>query len=150
MYAVKQDILNDFKSLTISSTGTVITDSKLNDIIEQESDFIDSYLTTRYVVPVCEYDYPKAFNVLKRICIFRVSLRVKNIIEVKSDATQQNSEEKFAGNMARTPNDDLMDIVSGKMILIDVPTKNANLGVSSFTSKLSGTCSKFDVNKQQW
>jgi phage gp36-like protein len=149
-YCEKSDILADFKSLSIESSGTVVTTGQLEFLIEEESDFIDGYITQRYVLPILQDDYPKAFNILKRICVFRVSERVRNKLEVKSNATQATSDEKFKDNRVRTPNDDLMDVVNGKLILIDVPTKSKELGVASFTSKTKGTCSVFDVNKQQW
>lgn len=149
-YCEKSDVLADFKSLKIEASGTVITDAKLDNLIDEESDFIDGYITQRYVLPVNEISYPKAFRVLRRICVFRVSERVRNILEVKSNATQATSDEKFRDNRVRTPNDDLMDIVNGRLVLIDVPTRSKELGVASFTSKSKGTCALFDVNKQQW
>jgi hypothetical protein len=150
MYCVKQDIVNDFKSLAIENSGTVITTAKVEEMIEQESSFIDGYISQRYNLPITEATYPSAFNILKRICIFRVSQRVRNIIEVRSDATQTNSQEKFTDNRVRTPNDDLSEIVKGKLILLNVPTRSSGLGVTSFTSKNKGNCAKFNVNDQQW
>jgi hypothetical protein len=150
MYCAKQDIIDDFKSLSIENSGTVVTTAKVEEWIDQESSFIDGYISQRYILPIVEATYPSAFNVLKRICIFRVSQRVRNVIEVRSDATQVNSQEKFLDNRVRTPNDDLMEIVKGKLVLIGVPTRSSTLGVASFTSKASGACAKFDVNKQQW
>jgi phage gp36-like protein len=146
MYCEKQDVINDFKSLTVSDTS-IITNHKLDDIIEEESNYIDSYISQRYVIPITS---PKARNILKRICVFRVSERIKNIIEVKSNATQVNSEEKNSNTYVRTPNHDLVDIAKGKMLLIGATLKSNDLGVKSFTSKKSGTCAFFDVNKQQW
>jgi hypothetical protein len=150
MYCLKQDIIDDFKSLAIQSTGTLVTDAKISSWISQETDFINGYISQRYILPITESSFPSAFNVLKRICIFRVSQRVRNVIEVRSDATQVNSQEKFLDNRVRTPNDDLMEITKGKLVLIDVPTRSSSLGVTSFTSKSKGNCAKFDVNKQQW
>jgi hypothetical protein len=150
MYCEKQDIINDFKSLEIQNSGTLVTTLKVEEWIEQETSFIDGYISQRYILPITESSFPSAFNVLKRICIFRVSQRVRNVIEVRSDATQVNSQEKFLDNRVRTPNDDLMEITKGKLVLIDVPTRSNSLGVTSFTSKSKGNCAKFDVNKQQW
>jgi hypothetical protein len=150
MYCVKQDIIDDFKSLAIQSSGTLVTDAKINAWIAQEADFINGYISQRYILPITEALYPSAFNVLKRICIFRVSQRVRNVVEVRTDATQVNSQEKFLDNRVRTPNDDLMEITKGKLVLIDVPTRTSGLGVTSFTSRNKGNCAKFDVNKQQW
>lgn len=149
-YCEIKDITNDFKSLLVAKTGTVITSDYLDQVIEEESDFIDGYVGQRYVVPVVEADSKKGFNLLKRICVFRVSERVRNKLEVKFNATQAQSDEKFKDNKVRTPNDDLMEIVKGNLLLIDVPLKSNERGIKSFTSSSNGTCAKFDVNKQQW
>jgi hypothetical protein len=149
MYCSNQDIINDFKKLDVQCNGTVITESKLDDLIEQESFYIDSMIGSKYMVPASEISSPSGFSILKRICIFRVSLRVRNILEIRSDATQNSSEEKFTANGVRTPNDDLMAIKNGKLVLIDVPRKGTNLGIQS-GSKQSGVCSPFKVGEQQW
>lgn len=149
-YCTKQDVINDFKSLVVNASGTVITNDYLDSVISEESNFIDGYIAQRYVLPIQQSASPKAFQVLKRICVFRVSERVRNKIEVRSNSTQAASDEKFSENKIRTPNDDLREIAAGNLILVDAPVKSKALGVASFTSSSKGTCAMFDVNKQQW
>jgi hypothetical protein len=146
MYCERQDVINDFKKLDVAASGTIITNAKLDELIEQESNYIDGIISKRYITPVDEINSPVGFSILKRICVFRVSLRVKNILEIRSDATQLNSEEKFTQNGVRTPNDDLQLIVSGKLLLPDVQRVSSSLGIKSGNSE----CNPFSVNKQQW
>lgn len=145
-YCTKQNIKDDFKSLQIEASGTIITDGKVDALITQESEYIDSIITKRYHLPIVEADSPKAWEILKRIAIFRVSLRVRNILEVSSDATQANSEEKFTDNKARTPNDDLAMIEKGLLILIDAKMKEG-LGV---TKNKTVNCGLFKMSLEQW
>lgn len=145
-YCTKQNIKDDFKSLQIEASGTIITDSKVDALITQESEYIDSIITKRYHLPIVEADSPKAWEILKRIAIFRVSLRVRNILEVSSDATQANSEEKFVDNKVRTPNDDLAMIEKGLLILIDAKMKEG-LGV---TKNKTVNCGLFKMSLEQW
>jgi hypothetical protein len=146
MYCERQDVINDFKKLDVAASGTIITNAKLDELIEQESNYIDGIISKRYLTPVDEVNSPVGFSILKRICVFRVSLRVKNILEIRSDATQLSSEEKFTQNGVRTPNDDLQLIVSGKLLLPDVQRVSSSLGIKSGNSE----CNPFSVNKQQW
>jgi hypothetical protein len=148
-YCSEQDIKDDFKDLVVSESS-IITTAKLAEWIAQECNVIDSYVSLRYQTPVIEADSPLAFSVLKRIAIFRTSMRVRNVIEVRSDATQVNSEEKFTNNKVRDFESDLKNISKGTMPLVDAILKDNKLGVSSFTTKSRGNCAFFDVNKQQW
>jgi len=149
MYCEEQDIIDDFKDLVVSSSS-IITNAKLQEWIDQESSYIDARISLKYVTPIDQILSPEAFKILKRICIFRTSLRVKNVLEVRSDASQANSEEKFADSAVRRFEKDLQMIADGNLPLIDATPKDSRKGVSSFTSKASGNCAFFDVNKQQW
>jgi hypothetical protein len=151
-YCSTSDIQKDFKSLVIDD-NSAIKSGAMNDLIEQESNYIDARIGVKYVTPVVEETYPEAFSLLKRICIFRVSDRVRNIIEVKKDQTQKGSDEKYKENKVRTPNDDLDMIAKGTLILKNVPQLSSGAGVSSAcfdTGTCDSDCTTFDTSKQQW
>lgn len=148
MYAVADDIKSDFKDIVFDN-DSVVTPSLVDEWISQETAYINASIAQRYKIPVIEADSPISFLLLKRICIFRVALRVKNKIEIRSDASDQNSEEKIEQNYVRTPNDDLRMIAKGTLILPDAVSKSSDLGVSSFTSK-KGKKPFFNVCEQQW
>lgn len=151
-YCEVTDIQKDFKAITFNSESAV-TPGSLTEIILQESNYIDARIGVKYVTPIVESTYPEAFSILKRICIFRVSDRVRNIIEVKKEQTQKNSEEKYKDNRVRTPNDDLDMIAKGTLLLKNVPQLSENAGVSSKcfdTGSCDEDCTVFDTSKQQW
>jgi len=146
-YCVKADVLADFKALKVEDTDTAITTAKLNAIIDEETAYIDGCLAVRYVVPITAPAH--AMLILKRICVFLVAERVKNILEVKTGSNQVESDQKQPFNSVRTPKNDLDDIAKGKIILIGVPLASSKLGVSSFNTD---NCVKHvvDVTRQQW
>lgn len=148
-YCEQSDIEADFKNITFDTT-TAVTADQLSDWIDQESVYIDARIGLRYAIPVVQNLYPNAFILLKRICIFRVSERVRNKLEVKTNVSQkQDSDEKYEKNRVRTPNDDLDLIIKGLLLLKDVPLLSAGSGVSSFNTDIAYV-HKFDVGKQQW
>ena len=149
MYCSRQDIIDDFKKLDIAASGTVITEAKLDALIAQETNYIDGMICSKYITPVVVGTSPIGFSILKRVCIFRVSLRVRNILEIRSDSTQANSEEKFADNKVRTPNDDLDMIAQGKLKLPDAQRRSSSLGIQSGSNQ-AGECNPFKVGEQQW
>jgi len=149
-YCDKQDIIDEYKGLAISTgSGFSITDAIIDDWINEESAYIDGRIVNRYILPITEALYPAAFLILKRICIFRVTERVKNKLEVKTNATQLSTEQKYTENYVRTPNNDMTDIAKGTLILIDVPIENSG-GVSTYCDSTDHTNPVFKVGKQQW
>lgn len=147
MYASIQDIQDDWKKIDFTSSGAIVSTAKVQSMIEQETDYINAWINNKYQIPVSSSQSPISFNILKRICIFRVSERIKNILEVKTGNDQTDSDEKQNKNYARTPNSDLRDIQSGKMQLPDA-IRSSN-GMGSFNID-SGQCFEFDTSKQQW
>lgn len=148
-YCSQADIEAEFKNTTFDTT-TAVKAAELALWINQESQYIDGRIGLRFVVPVNPSTYPEAGAILKRIAIFRVSERVKNKLEVKSNVTQAlASDEKYIKNVVRTPNDDLDMIAKGLLLLQNVPLISSSAGVGSFNSE-NGYCHVFDVAKQQW
>lgn len=148
-YCTQADIEAEFKNTVFDAT-TAVTADQLAAWINQESQYIDARIGLRFVVPVDPSAYPEAGAILQRICIFRVSERVRNKLEVKSNITQAlASDEKYIKNVVKTPNDDMDLIIKGLLGLKGVPLVSKDAGVSSFNSDV-GYCRKFNVAKQQW
>lgn len=148
-YCELEDIKADFKGIEFNA-NTSVTPDQIDEIIDQESAYIDARVGLKYLTPVESSTYPDAAKLLKRICIFRVSERVRNILEIKSNATQQReSDEKYKDNRVRTFNDDLDLIVKGLMVLKDVPLLSKNGSFNIFDTDTS-SCHVFDVTKDQW
>ena len=146
-YATIQDIQDDWKKINFSADKAIVNETKVLSMIEDESAYINTWISNKYKTPVLQSESPNSFSVLKRICVFRVSERIKNILEVKSGNDQTDSQEKENKNFARTPNSDLKDIQKGRMQLSDA-IRSAN-GMGSFNID-AGVEFEFDVSKQQW
>lgn len=159
-YCTLDDILADFKSLAIKpydatpgAKNTATTTEMLEDWIKQESAVINGIIGKIYVLPI---DFPSlptqdAELILKRICIFRVSARVKNKNELKEESNQQSSIEKYLDNRVRTPNDDLTAIGKKALLLPGVPEIDNTGGFSSFATDNTNCCPRiFNTCKQQW
>ncbi len=149
MYCTKAEVASDFKGIEFKASGGAITNDELDAIIAQETAFIDARVGVKYVTPVVEATYAEAFLVLKRICIFRVSDRVRNILEIKTGITQKDSDEKAKENAARQYNKDLVDIAKGLLVLKDVPLLNSQGSVSSFNVDCDIE-PLFKTTNQQW
>lgn len=144
MYCQLSDIQSDFGDIEFSSTSKV-TDTKVDELIVSESNYIDSYISSKYAVPVIELDSPSAFALLKRICIFRVSDRIRNILEIKTGNDNINQDVK---GQSRTPSDDLKKIIDGKLRLIDCPLATTDDGLSF--GVLNEEYKPFKLNQDQW
>jgi hypothetical protein len=148
-YCTKADVQADFKAITFGTTGA-ITDTVIDAWILQESHRINAKIGLKYVTPVDQTAAPEAFAVLQRVCIFRVSERVRSVIEIKNNATQEKqSDVKAKENSVRSVEKDLEDIVNGTMALTGVAYKKANGSVNSFNVD-SSIPNVFDTTKQQW
>jgi phage gp36-like protein len=78
-YCTNADVIANLKGVSITSS-TAITTSGLEDIIEQESAIIDSFLT-RYTLPIASAG---GLSVLKKICISLCVYRVSLILQPKT------------------------------------------------------------------
>jgi hypothetical protein len=147
-YCTVDEVAQDFKNITISSTSSVST-TDIEKMVEQESNFIDSKICSLYKIPVVEGTSPKAFSVLKRIAIFLVSDRVRHILHTKTGQDNKDQDTKGLRSLSRTPRKDLEEIQKGTLKLIDAEALNSLIGfdvgdVPDCDSRV------FDVTKQQW
>lgn len=144
-YCAISDIVADFSNSVVFDSDSKVTDAQVTEYIESESNYIDSYIASKYKVPVLEVDSPSAFAMLKRICIYRVSDRVRNILEVKTGDTNLDQDTK---GQSRTPTNDLKLIIDGKLSLIDAPLATTDDGLSFGVT--SDAYKPFNLNTQQW
>ena len=157
-YCTTDDIIADFKGIKFApydpapgATNTSTTLERLEEWIDEESAFIDGVISKIYQLPIDLIAFETAALILKRICIFRVSARVKNKNELKEEVTQRNSDEKYLQNFVRTPNDDLTAIGKKNLLLPGVPEIDDSGGFNSFASDSTGCCGPtFNTCKQQW
>lgn len=154
-YCTVDDIKREFKGLMfqdiddVNSVKTSTTKQDVEEWIQQESDYIDGFVSKIYVIPL-EITAVQSLRILRRICIFRVSARVKNKNEMKNEVNQLNSDEKFLQNKVMTPNDDLMNIIKKNLVLPDATEVDKEGGLSYLEIGVD-TCERvFNPCKQQW
>ena len=147
-YCSVDDVRADFKDIVFNATSSV-TQAEVEKFIAEESAFIDSMICARYIAPVIEADSPNAFLVLKRICIFLVSDRVRHVLYVKTGRDASDQDTKGLRSLSRQPRKDLEAIRDGKSKLVDAETVKECIG---FDVGIERTCddSTFDTTKQQW
>lgn len=143
-YCQTSDIKADFGEIEFSSTSKVTSD-KVVELIASESNYIDSYLYSKYIVPIIEANSPLAFSLLKRICVFRVSDRIRDILEIKTGNSKNDQDVK---GTSRTPDEDLKKIIDGKLNLIDAQFRTTDDGLSFGVP--DAIPFPFDLQKQQW
>lgn len=145
MYCQLSDIQADFANSVSFDANSKVTDTDVNNLIASESIYIDSSIVAKYQVPVVEVDSPKAFALLKRICVFRVSDRIRNILEIKTGNDDINQDVK---GESRTPNDDLKKIIDGKLRLIDALIASSDDGLAYGVR--DEAYAPFKLNEDQW
>jgi len=148
-YCTVDDLKADFKSIEIEDSGTKISTDEAEEIINQVSAYINGRIGVKYVVPVYVSGCSDAMLILKQIAIFLSAERIKNILEIKTNETQMDSEKKYSRNIARTPKDDLELIVKGLLLLPGATLAGSAQGVSSFNSD-NCVSHQIDVTRQQW
>lgn len=141
-YAVYTDVESEFKNLDSTASGAKVTNTEITAFIVQADALIDSYLSTRYIVPITG---SSALSLVKWICIQIVKERVQRIIAVKSgnpDTDQDNVDKAMWLVM-------LEALQKGGMNLTDATLLSTGEGFKSgnVENEISQT---FDVATQQW
>lgn len=143
-YCTNSDVSSEFKDITFSGT-TVITNTEVDGFIAQADAFIDSYLSTKYEVPITG---SISLLVLKTISITLVKARLLSIMSVKTpqDKTKQDPDGPTLRDFAMKM---LKDIKSGIIPLVDAIAVSTDDGLSSFL--MNETVSyDFETEKDSW
>ena len=148
-YCTIAEVAADFKNIEFTANSSV-TDSEVQAIIDQESAYIDGRICHLYKTSVDELFSPISFKILKRICIFLASDRVRHILYTKTGMEEKDQYTKGYKSLSRDPRSDLDEIHSGKLKLCDAEKIEESIGFDT-ASEPNDCCSNtFDVNKQQW
>lgn len=81
-YTTYTEIEADFKNITFASSGSSIIQSEVTQFIVESDALINSYVGSRYSIPVTSGD---GLNLLKLLSRSLVSARIKKILEVKQE-----------------------------------------------------------------
>lgn len=130
-YSIYTDVASEFRGIDFSSTS-VVTSTEVTEFIAQADQYIDSRIGLKYSVPVSSSDSPLSFKILKRLSIWLVTSRIKDILKVKTgvDTGEQQTRENDPGKMAR---DEIDMIVKGTLLLPDATLASSADGFRSYS-----------------
>lgn len=140
-YCTYTDVQSEFKSMTFSAS-TAVTDTEVTEFIVQSDAVINSYVSSRYQVPVTG---SSALSFLKWISIQIVRERIIKILASKTGVVEpdQLEAEKPMWQVL------LEDIRKGALQLVGATLVNTGGGVRSGNVE-NGITQTFDVTAQQW
>lgn len=120
----------EFKSITFTGSDAAVTTADVEEFITQASNEIDSRLSIRYAVPVTAGT--SALSLLKQICTWIVSSRIKDITEVKE--VNENADQDVKSDLGTRARKMLDQIVNGEINLIGATLASSSAGVTSYVS----------------
>lgn len=130
-YADSADVQKEFKNLEYNSQG--VESTEVDEWATQESEYINSRIGLKYQTPVTVAASPKAFQILKQICIWLLAKRIQETLEVKT--TVPEGQQLVTGGDLRTLAEARLDkLVDGSAILLDAISNSSSKGISSFTA----------------
>lgn len=129
-YCSLQDIKNEFKQLKLDSDGSAVNEEKVLEWIKQDSSYINSKISVKYQVPVTAG--PDALNLLKKICTWLVSDRIRFVTEVKNVRPEGDQDVKTS--LYEKAETLLDEIAEGDLPLIGASPVTGSGGVGSYTS----------------
>lgn len=144
-YCEVEDIQTEFKDIKFDEDGSAVTTASVESFIDQAGSEIDARISVRYAVPVTMND--SALLLLKQICVWLVSDRIRDITEVKNVRTESDQDVKIStGGRARKM---LAEIANGDIFLLGATLASTADGVSSFVSS-NNIEREWKKSKVQW
>lgn len=141
-YSANADIVNEFKSLDI--TSGVIDSTKIDEFIDQSDAYINGRIGLVYKTPVTGTE---SLKILKNISIGLVAERIARILKTKS-ASPTGDQLVFADLIVQAKAD--LDLIADrKLLLSDADERSTQAGVQSFSSE-NLVVREFKLNVDQW
>lgn len=130
-YAKSPEVQKEFKSLVYNASGVEATE--VDEWATQESEYINGRIELKYVTPVVVGDSPKAFQILRQICIWLLAKRIQETLEVKT--TVPEGQQLVTGGDLRTLAEARLDkILEGTLLLTDATLQSSSQGITSITA----------------
>jgi phage gp36-like protein len=146
-YATPANIEGDFKNTSFTST-TLVTDSDVLRFIAESDALINSYVGTRYVVPItADAD---SLALMRLYSVTLTADRIKKILEVKQlTNTQANQDVRGAFGTADVMRA-LAAIQKGNAVLSGAVLAAGSSGVFYSDNAANGRTPEFSKDKSQW
>jgi phage gp36-like protein len=137
-YAANTDLLLEFKGVSAWNASTVSA-ATVDEWCAQASNTIDAAIGGKYSTPVDGTASPKAFSVLKSICIGLVKPRVQSVLKSGTGEAKTSTSAGSAPDPTKAQMDLLKQIQSGAMTLSDAVLGTSADGVESYTNDNADT-----------
>lgn len=144
-YAEVEDIQAEFKSIKFDEDDSAVVVENVESFLAQADAEIDARISISYQVPVTGGD--SALLLLKQICTWLVSQRVKDIVEVKNVRTETDQDVKI--DTAARARKMLDQIADGTLPLIGATPASSAGGVKSYVSA-NNIPRVFKKDSEQW
>lgn len=139
-YCTPEDVAITIRDIEFSDDSNVTEDQVL-ELIDQETENINSKISKRYILPVPEDS--GGFKVLKRLCSQFVIKRIAPMVSVSAEGDGESNLRDIVS--AFSPAKELDAIVKGYVELLGVPQKSNGFEVqSNFAAPV------FDNRNDQW
>lgn len=143
-YADTAAVTSEFKDITFSAT-TKVTDTEVDQFIDEVEAEINMILSTRYVTPVTSTE---GIKILRRCTVILTKQIINNIFRVKTGNDKVNQELPTGGGPARCRKM-LEKLADGTLTLPGATLVSAGSGLTDYNSNNNVTPT-FDVTKEQW
>jgi hypothetical protein len=143
-YCSAVQVSGEFKNVSFSSS-TFPTDTTVTRFIEEADAEIDDIVGLKYETPITG---TAALIRIRKISIWLVAARVKEVVKVKSGVTAAEQEAR-EGDLRKMAMDELEKIALGKTRLTDATLRSSADGVRSYVVD-NGVENAVDVEREQW
>lgn len=137
-YAANTDLMLEFKGISAWNSSTVAA-ATVDEWCEQASNIIDAAISGKYATPVDEDDSPKAFSLLKDICIKLVKPRIQSVLKPGTGDAKTSSGAGSAPDSTKQAMELLSQIQSGEMNLSDADLASTADGAEGYTDDNADT-----------
>lgn len=147
-YALQSHVVGEIKGVNINSSS-LVTDTKLGQMLEEADAEINSYINGRYVLPIADAN---ALVFLRKLEIDIVVYRVTKILSIKNSqpiADNRIIQDVSHSSVFRQAMNTLKDLRDGKMQLHDAELKTATAKVKSYNNS-NDVEPVFKMDEQQW
>lgn len=146
-YCTSDEVAKDFPATNFGATGSKVTVDDIDEFIEDADALIDSYISSRYVVPVTADT--TALRTLRLFSRSMVADKVKGILEIKQPINTAANQNVRSGLNTKDVIKLLEQIRDGQSQLTGAIMLSSGGGINSFNVR-EGITPRFKKDEDQW
>lgn len=146
-YCTNAEVAKDFPATNFSATGAKVSTSDIDEFIQDADALIDSYISSRYAVPVT--GDTTALRTLRLFSRSLVADKVKGILEIKQPQNSGANQNVRSGLSTKDVIKLLEQIRDGQSQLTGAQLLSSGGGINSFNVR-EGKTARFNKDEDQW